>query len=107
MNQSLQKQSHLVVGVRLLRLLCVVHALLLYWLLLQEALGLFAVGDFLLLLCQVARCAAACAQTVTATVALEVVLCADFATVHHGKDEGDSETGETAEGEALGGLVRV
>lgn len=65
-------------------------------------LGFLAVGDLFVLLCQVAGCAAAGAQAVTAAVALEVVLCADVATVDHGQDEGDSQASETAEGEALG-----
>ena len=65
-------------------------------------LRLLAVGDLLVLLRHVAGRAAAGAHAVAAAVALEVVLCADVAAVHHGEDEGESEAGETAEGHALG-----
>lgn len=90
------------VGLRLLRLWRVVHALLLARLRLQHRLALLTECDLLILLCKIAHRAAACAHAVTATIALEVVLCSDVASVHHGKEEVDAEAPKTHEGHALG-----
>jgi hypothetical protein len=55
----------------------------------------------LLLLCDVAWRAAACAQTIRATVALEVVLRPHVASSEHRHDERNADASETAETHAL------
>lgn len=62
---------------------------------------LLAVRRLFILLRQIARLAAARAQTVSTRVALELVLCAHVASREHGEHEGDAQAGEAGEGEAL------
>jgi hypothetical protein len=59
---------------------------------------LLAVRRLLILLRQIARLAAARAQTVSTRAALELVLCAHVAAREHGQDEGDAQAGEAGEG---------
>lgn len=76
------------------------HLIHLPWLLVQRHLLRLSKLRLLILLCEIARSAAARAETVLATVALEMVFGAHVAARDHAEHEGDAETGEAGEGAA-------